>query len=377
MSETAAPTRTSWWRRHAALLLIAAAFVLAVVVTILLGGDDGRTARYDPDNAGPDGARALAQVLDDEGVDITVVRSADELDDTDVDADSMVVVTSTDQLGDNTVGRMLERTDGRQLVLVEPGPDVVDAVGVGVETSRVVPDAGLSAGCDDPMFDGLTLEVDTANVYDGGAGCFGEELGAVVLDQGEVTLFGGGQALTNDQALRGDNAAVGLRLLGQSDSLIWYVPQFEDVGADDGLGTASLLPRWIRPGIWTVAIAAVFLIVWRARRLGPLSTEPLPVVVKAIETTRSRGRLYNKAQDRSHAANALRAAARARAAVRLGLGVGHGHQALVRDVARQLDRPEAEVAALIGDDAPAPTSDRDLITLARKLTELDREARRT
>ncbi len=59
---------------------------------------------------------------------------------------------------------------------------------------------------------------------------------------------------------------------------------------------------------------------WRGRRLGPLATEPLPVVVKAIETTRSRGRLYRKSGDRAHAADALRSATRARAATRLRLG---------------------------------------------------------
>jgi hypothetical protein len=192
-----------------------------------------------------------------------------------------------------------------------------------------------------------------------------------------VTLFGGGQALTNEQALHSDNAAVGLRLLGQADRLIWYVPTFEDVGADDELGVGALLPRWIEPALWVLAFAAVVLIVWRARRLGPLSTEPLPVVVKAIETTRSRGRLYRKAQDRAHAADALRAAARAQAAVRLGLGAGHDDAALIRDLARHVGRPEADIADLLGANASTPTSDRDLIALARNLTEIDREARRT
>ncbi len=37
-------------------------------------------------------------------------------------------------------------------------------------------------------------------------------------------LFGADQALTNDQILRADNAAVALRLLGQDDRLVWYVP---------------------------------------------------------------------------------------------------------------------------------------------------------
>jgi len=376
MTDTAVRPST-WRRRHGATMVIGAGFLLALAVTIVLGlADDERAAPYDPDNPGPDGAQAMARVLDDEGVDVSVVRSADELDDTDVDQQSVVVVTSTDQLGENTLDRLTEHARGSRLVLVDPPADVVDAVGAGASTPRFMPD-GIKAECDDPMFDGLTLEVDSAVFFRGGIGCFEEEGGSVVLEQGDVTLFGGGEAMTNDQALRGDNAAIGLRLLGQGDRLVWYVPTYEDVGADDELGLDALLPRWIEPGLWVLAVAAVFLIVWRARRLGPLSTEPLPVVVKAIETTRSRGRLYRKAQDRAHAANALRAAARADAAVRLGLGAGHDEAALIRDLARHVDRPEAEIADLIGADASTPASDRDLIALARNLTELDREARRT
>jgi hypothetical protein len=370
--------QNTWRQRHGATLVIAAGFVLALVVTMVLGlAGDEQAAPYDPDNPGPDGAQALARVLDDKGVDVTVARSADELDDTDVDRQSVVVVTSAEELGASTLKRLTAHARDSRLVLVDPPADVVDAVGASARIAPVIPDDGIKAECDDPMFDGLTLEVDSALVFRGGGGCFEEEGGSVVLEQGDVTLFGGGQALTNDQALRGDNAAVGLRLLGQGDRLVWYVPSFEDVRADDELGVGALLPRWIEPGLWVLAVAAVFLIVWRARRLGPLSTEPLPVTVQAIETTRSRGRLYRKAQDRAHAAEALRAAARTHAATRLGLGAGHDEAALIRDLARHVDRPEAEVANLVGADASTPTSDRDLIALARNLTELDREARRT
>ena len=101
-------------------------------------------------------------------------------------------------------------------------------------------------------------------------------------------------------------------------------------------------------------------------------------MVKAIETTRSRGRLYRKAGDRAHAAAALRGAARTRLAERLRLGPPAATRpTLVRDVARHVDRPAGEVAALLGPDAPAPTTDHDLITLASELAALDREVRRT
>ena len=170
-------------------------------------------------------------------------------------------------------------------------------------------------------------------------------------------LFGAGEALTNDQVLRADNAAVALRLLGQRAELVWYVPTYEDLTGGRRGRPRTLLPRWIEPGLWLLLVACR--VPGRSGgpgSLGRLATEPLPVVVKAIETTRSRGRLYRRAGDRGHAAAALRSAARRRAAVRLRLGAGHSEADLVRDVARHTGRPEAEVAALVGSAGPAPHS---------------------
>ena len=131
--------------------------------------------------------------------------------------------------------------------------------------------------------------------------------------------------------------------------------------------------------LWILGAAAVALLLWRMRRLGALVTEPLPVTVKAIETTHSRGRLYRKAADRAHAARALRQAARRSLAVRLHLpgSAADDEAALVRDVARHVNRPLAQVHALLADDAPAPATDDDLISLANALAELEREARNT
>ena len=121
----------------------------------------------------------------------------------------------------------------------------------------------------------------------------------------------------------------------------------------------------------------VAVIVWRARRLGPLAVEPLPVVVRAVETTRSLGRLYRRSGDRGHAAESLRRAARARLAERLRLGSTIPPDALAREVAHRTGRSEQDVAALLGPSGVMPSTDRDLVTLATRLAELDREVRRT
>ena len=364
------------WRRHRSTLLIVGALVAAVLVVIWTTDGETYGARFDPGNPGPEGAQALARVLEDEGVDLHVARSAEAFEDEAVGSGTTVVVTSTEQLGESTVTRLFDHAGDARLVFVEPGPLVISELGLGGFPEAHGLGDGRGAGCDDPLFDGLTMEVDQAIAYPGG-GCFSDSGAAVIAEREGSVLFGAGEAMTNDQVLRADNAAVGLRLLGQDDDLVWYVPTYTDLAGGDETGLGPLLPRWIEPGLWLLLFTAVFLVVWRARRLGRLATEPLPVVVKAIETTRSRGRLYRRAGDRGHATSALRTAARRRAAVRLKLGAGHTEAALIRDVAHHTGRSEAEIAGLVGSQAPEPVHDHDLIRLANDLAGLDREVRRS
>ena len=101
-------TNDSWWRRHRTTMLIVAALLLAVVVVIWsTDGGQENDARFDPNNPGPEGAQAVARVLEDQGVDVRVTRSAATFDDQGITADTTVVVTSTEQLGESTYDRLL------------------------------------------------------------------------------------------------------------------------------------------------------------------------------------------------------------------------------------------------------------------------------
>jgi hypothetical protein len=374
-----APPQETFFARHRAALLIALGMVAAVAVA-LLSGQEGNLTPMDPDNAAPDGTRAVARVLEDEGVDVTTVRSADELDAVAVGSDTTVVVVLPELLGETTAQRLDAHTGGAaHIIIIGAGLGVTDLFGVSQTPSTEQLGRGLAAGCVDPKFDGLTLEVDSAVVYEGGD-CFPGELGSLVLrPTDQLLLFGADQALTNDQVLRADNAAVALRLLGQDERVVWYVPTVYDFSAQESASLASLLPRWVDPGLVLLALVMISVIFWRARRLGALASEPLPVVVRAVETTRSLGRLYRRAGDRGHAAASLRRSARATCAERLRLGSNIDPVVLVREVARRTGRPEAEIAHLLnpphGD--VGPPSDKDLITLAQDLAALDREVRRT
>lgn len=367
----------SWLRRHRATLVVLAGLVVAVAVVAATSRGPRVVGWLDPDNPDPTGAQAVARVLADQGVRVDVVRDADALDAAGVDADTTVVVTSTELLGRSTIRRLRAATDDATLVLVEPGPGTVRALGVPGAPYHVGIDRPRTGDCPDPAYDDLRLVVDDGVEYPVTGGCFRGSHGALLAEpRPGLVLLGAGAVLSNDQVLRADDAAVALRLLGGRDRLVWYVPDLGDLVGGDGVSLATLLPDWLRPALLLGLLTVIALMLWRARRLGALATEPLPVVVRAIETTRSRGRLYRRAADREHAAAVLRAAARHRAGERLRLGQRPDPATLARELAHRTGRPAEELASLIDPDAPAPATDHDLITLADELAELDREVRR-
>jgi hypothetical protein len=370
-----APT-PGFWRRNRVWFYVGTALAIALAVSVWATGNDLEFgAPLDPQNPDPDGAQALAQVLEDEGVEVTIVRSADALHEADVTAQTSVLVTSTDQLAPSTIRRLGQDTTGADVVLVDPPPYVIDEVDEGVQPGYASDTA--TGDCGDDRFDDLTLTVDSAAGYDTRDGCFPSNGGFVLaLGPGATTFFGAGQALSNDQVLRGDNAALALRLLGGHDRLVWYVPTFADADDDEAVSLWTFAPEWIAPSLWLTLFSAIAMIWWRGRRMGKLATEPLPVVVRAVETTRSRGRMYRRADDRAYAGVALRAAARRRFADHLRLGRGASEAEVIDAVARHLGRPPGEIAALLAHQAPVPASDHGLVQLAQELTQLDREVRR-
>ena len=119
---------TGPWRRHRATLVIVGAAVAAVVVALLVGGRPATSEALDPDNPGADGARAVARVLDDQGVDVQVVRGAEALDRAELGPSTTVLVTSTYLLGRSTSARLLDALAGADLVLAEPEPGAIDAL---------------------------------------------------------------------------------------------------------------------------------------------------------------------------------------------------------------------------------------------------------
>jgi hypothetical protein len=125
------------------------------------------------------------------------------------------------------------------------------------------------------------------------------------------------------------------------------------------------------PALWLLAAAVLGVVLWRGRRLGPLVTEPLPVVVRAVEATQGRGRLYRRLRDRDHVAAVLRRASARRLAAHLGLPRGAAVDAVVAAVATATGRDAAGVRDVFV--SRAVRGDDDLVGLAADLAALERE----
>ncbi|MNW56635.1 hypothetical protein D3C74_343630 [compost metagenome] len=144
----------------------------------------------------------------------------------------------------------------------------------------------------------------------------------------------------------------------------------DTISEDVGAGTGAL-PPWVTVVLVQLLVVAFFAALWRGRRLGRLVTEDLPVVVRASETTRGRGRLYRRSRSRGHAAAGLRAHSADRMASRLGLPRSAAAPALIDAIVRATHRPAEQVAHLLY--GPPPADDAALLELARHLDQLESE----
>jgi hypothetical protein len=202
---------------------------------------------------------------------------------------------------------------------------------------------------------------------------------AVVAPEGdrpETVVLGFPSALTNAEVTSAAHAGLAVRALGASPRLVWYHPGVGDLTWGDDGGSAagdSVWPRAAGPVVALLGATVVLLALARGRRLGRLVPEPLPVVVRAVETTESRGRLYRRAGDRRRAAAVLRSAATERLRARLGLGRSEPLAVVVVAVAGATGRSPADVWALLA--GPAPPDDAALVELARALTDLEEGVR--
>lgn len=379
-------TRLRRWAPWAVLVL-----AMVVVAALLTRQDTGEP--FSPDNPGHEGTRALVSVLEQRGTTVEVVDGTRRLLDRPVEPGTVVVLGSTAYLGPGSAAEVLRHVeDARRLLVLVPDPALDPGTALDLPVTSA-PGGGrvLDPGCTSPWVregDRLAL-VDTMMEHRGAdraaaTACYppttthnagGARTGALLDLPAEagrpaLTLVGFPTALTNEHVTEEAHAALGLRLLGGSDRVLWVLPSPGDVALEETpQGLWDVLPRNLTASVVLLAAAVLAAALWQGRRLAPVVGEPLPAVVHAAETTRARGRLYRQARDREHALRALQEGARHRLALRLGLPATVGTAELVDAVSTAVGRPPTVVHRLLAD--PTAPDDATLVDVARQLRSLE------
>ena len=390
-----APTGRGLWRRARWYLLATALLLLAA---ILLAGlqDTGRYPALDPRSTDPTGTHAVVHLLEEQG--LTVGTSTDAT--ARPAGPDTFVVPEPDRLSPEQL-RGLAAAHHSRLVLISPGSDTLAVLAPAVRQSAQGDSPDYAAPRSTPAACALPEAVRAGTAGLGallylpgphGEGCYprhsayalvrepaGPDAGTNAGTNADVIVLGGGDFLTNDKIDEDGNASLALGLLGSQPRLTWLLPDYgATVPEPQQKSIADFIPAgWYWAGL-QLAVAALLAAAWRARRLGPVVSENLPVVVRAAETTEGRARLYRRAKARGRAADALRRAALHRLAPVLGVPLVHGAPdpvAFCAAVTDRLagDRTAAAVQFLLY--GPPPTDDTALLRLADDLDALERQVR--
>ncbi|MER5935572.1 DUF4350 domain-containing protein [Streptomyces sp. NPDC002054] len=400
-STSTAPGAAEVWRRSRGFLL-ALGILLVAGVALAAIGSGTRHGALDPRSVDPLGSRALAELLAERGVTTRVVTSTQEAADA-AGPDTTLLVADPALLGpaQHNVLRTAMDLSGGRTVLLTPDDDAARALAPGVDTRASTgaevrdPDctlpAALSAG---RAMTGGDLRYHTVNPA--ATGCYPDGGRPTLLllpgtAGGDTVLLGNSALLHNETLAEEGNASLALQLLGTRPQLVWYLPSVAELAESGGVeekGFVELIPPGWGWALLQLTVAAALAALWRGRRLGPLVTENLPVVVRASEATEGRARLYRKADARDRAATVLRAAARERLAALLGVPpaqahdpavllpavaaatTGQAHPPQVQPPARDLTR---DLTGLLFGGTPA--DDAALVALTDHLDALEREVR--
>lgn len=370
------------------------AVIIVVVVVVALvmtwrGGDAASDVPLDPRNPQPSGSQALSRVLSDHGVDVTIARGQGALSGAGIDNDTTVFIPRTTELAQATIDQLADLSrQAERVVVVDPTPWVVRYLSPEVHIEQTRRDgADLTASCDAAdVHQGERVSHSQSEFQLRGDGspsdaCFTTGGHSVYLavpataHHAPLVLLGSRSAITNGEIAEADNADIVLRTLGHSARVVWYVPSTADIPTTDQSRAEDLLPPWLNSGLVVVLLTALAVMLWRGRRLGRLVREPLPVVIRAVETTESRGRIYRRAKDTGRVGVVLRDATRRRLAGYLGLPTGGPVPQLVAAVSDATARPLQDVGWMLA--GPPPQTDDEMLGLAGSLAALEKEVRRS
>ncbi len=369
-------------RRWLFWVVIGVVALLVAFISLATAGSVGDAEPLDPESPAPGGTMALAEVLRDQGVDVTVARSLDEargaVDDR--AETTLVLYDSALYLDETKLREAVGLAD--TVILLDPVYSQLKAVAPELAQAGSVSET-LDADCS-------VAAVERAQTVSGSGGgfrviddeaqaitCLGSGDGVYSLvelprDGGRLIALGAVDALTNEIIVEQGNAAFALGLLGQHDNLVWYLPSFDDVEAAESL--SDLTPPWVTPVIVLLFITGLAAAIWRGRRFGPLVIENLPVTVRSSETMLGRARLYSRSSSRLRALDSLRIGTIQRLAAACGLPRVATVDEVVAAVAGLTGAQPADIRRLLVDDHPQ--TDRELIAHSDALLVLEHDVAR-
>jgi hypothetical protein len=365
-------------------IAIVVVFVLVAVVVFAVTRPQQREDDFlSPTSGSPAGARAVVEVLRDQGVDVepATTLAAVRAVESDPAATTLVLYDAYGVLGSDQRRELFQIAD-RIVVLDALEPELDDfAPGVGYDSTGFTD--VFPVDCDLPAAVRAEAVAGEPYLYDlagtDATGCFeaGDGLFAVVHTRtrgADVTVVGLAPAFTNGSILDYGNAAFALNLLGEHETLIWYRPDLTELDSGEIPSATGLTPPWVTPLVLLLVLLGLAAAIWQGRRLGPLVSERLPVVVRANETMEGRARLYERAGAREHALDSLRIGAVARLATKCGLPRRATVGEVVDAVAALTGRDRGELSELLIERAPG--NDGALVKLSDDLMRLEAEVSR-
>ena len=371
--EILTPKVSQQWRTWRWVLLALAVVVgVAAVSTYLTAPRPG--GRMDAESTSPDGGHALMTLLRERGVDVVVAKNVADVERA-ARPDSLLLVAETYFLVDDDLMARLEKVPGDRL-LVEPVSNTRKTLAPGIRIGRAATIGG-DPNCDLPeALKAGDAQFGISDTYEAAGdqpltSCYD---GAVVRcrDGGRtVTVVGSADFMMNSGLLKQGNAALAMNLAGARPRLIWYAPQRVEGERSGGSDIFDLIPDNVGWIVWQLCIVVLLAALWRGRRMGPLVAEKLPVVVRASETV---GRPRPLVPVASCPRPGRRRAAHRRAAAHVAptgagrqrsgaCGGGRGGRALRQAAGSVAPHP-------LG---PPPSSDDDLVNLARELDDIERQ----
>ncbi|MHA7987225.1 DUF4350 domain-containing protein [Rathayibacter sp. CAU 1779] len=368
--------RARGWIVLVVILLVGAGIATAIQLSLASSSLDPMGAN----NPAPQGAQALARVLQEHGVDVRTAGTLQEARQAASDRDdTTVLISDPSGILDATQSRSVLGL-GTDVVAVGPGFAQLQAIAPEVRmaghpgrTTSAAPRCGAGAA----GRAGSVAGVDTAYRITGDAvGCFplGNSYALAQTRSGDTTVsVVGAGILQNGGIQRAGNAALAIGLLGSHGTLVWYLPSAADATASGVPTIAELTPAWLTPAIILLIAVVVVAAIWRGRRFGPLVVEDLPVVIRAGETIDGRAHLYRAASARSHALDALRVGALRRIGRLCGLPANAHVDQIVLATAGLTGRSIAEVRDALVDSMPR--TDLEALATASLLADLEREVR--